>query len=134
VLTVDFIVPEQLSPQAAERPEVVLWAAVLSQAIGEYRRGEDCPHRFRTRRIGREAQEWILSELIEVGSFVWICQTVGLDADYARTEIFRAGASRGVLRRNARRTAIRGVSDASSRPASSPRQRGDERTRRVAAK
>ena len=52
-----------------------LWAAVLEQAIKDFSRGYFYADR---------ARAWFESESEEVGSFLWICRTLGVDSECTR--------------------------------------------------
>jgi hypothetical protein len=56
-----------------------LWAAVLEQAIQDFNRGYFYADR---------AREWFQSESEEVGSFLWICKMLSVDAERTK-EILR---------------------------------------------
>jgi len=55
-----------------------LWLAVLEQAVKDAR-GTRTYHS-----IMREAREWFRSENEDPGSFLWICQLLGLDPEAVR--------------------------------------------------
>ena len=76
-------------PEAAATwiPEQRLWRAVLAEAI----------HVMLGRRVGRnhatdmrkgEAAMWIQSHTTEVGSFLWVCDVTGLDAERLRAQLY----------------------------------------------
>ncbi|MEO5334422.1 MAG: hypothetical protein H7839_20600 [Magnetococcus sp. YQC-5] len=52
-------------------PEVDLWASVIQQAIAD----------LSNHRHSRDAESWLLSESLETGSFLFICDSLGLDPD-----------------------------------------------------
>ena len=56
-----------------------LWAAVLEQAIQDFNRGYF---------YAENARAWFESESEEIGSFLWICRMLGVDAERTR-EILR---------------------------------------------
>jgi hypothetical protein len=56
-----------------------LWAAVLEQAIEDFNRGYFYADR---------ARAWFQSESEEVGSFLWICRMLSVDAERTK-EILR---------------------------------------------
>lgn len=64
-------------------PQVALMRAVLGDALS-------CLLRYRGRRLGREAEEWILSdEKAWPFSFVNICQVLDIDPGYIRHRLKR---------------------------------------------
>jgi hypothetical protein len=67
-----------------------LWAVVLIQAIKDcYGLIQKAPYVEREK-IQAHAKLWINNlEEVGVGSFIWICQTLNIDANYLRESIFK---------------------------------------------
>jgi hypothetical protein len=74
----------QLMPYAD--PEKNLWAWVLKQASEDATLSAWHPS---NRNLRDKAHRWIQSGKSDVGSFLWICHTLGLDADHIRDRITR---------------------------------------------
>ncbi|MEO5340384.1 MAG: hypothetical protein H7837_07705 [Magnetococcus sp. MYC-9] len=55
-------------------PEIDLWASVIQQALADL----DNP------RYRREAEGWLESDSLEPGSFLFICDALGLEPDRIR--------------------------------------------------
>ncbi len=55
-------------------PEIGLWASVIQQAIADLSNPRYC----------REAESWLDSEVFEAGSFLFICEDLGLNPDRVR--------------------------------------------------
>jgi hypothetical protein len=82
------------------RGELELWGAVLLQAVEDLRRRgpsfeiamngirlKGRTHSARVRRDRNNAAAWFRSSSNRVGSFLWICDLFGLDADVVRTGV-----------------------------------------------
>ncbi len=86
------------------RGELELWGAVLLQAIEDLRRKgsgyEVAVNGVRVRgwyfnqelrREKRKAQDWFKSKIVEVGSYLWICDLLGLDPERVWDRIRQPG-------------------------------------------
>jgi len=67
-------------------PEAELWAAVLSQAIDDLHRMRLLPIK-RQLLVRRSAECWFQSKNHDLGSFLWICDFLGLAASSVRASI-----------------------------------------------
>ena len=64
-----------------------LWADVLRTALRDasgVRNVYALNHLKNRLKSHREAKEWVASDSIHVGSYRWICQTLGYDYEYMR--------------------------------------------------
>jgi hypothetical protein len=79
-----------ISPNHDKRtvPYLKLWWAVLLQAINDAT-GEGTGHMSR-----RVVLDWFDSNNRNVCSFVWICDTLDLNSEYVRANVFRLDAER----------------------------------------
>jgi len=79
----------------AVTPEEMLWAAVLADAITAVR-GKTPNLRTRTAhyRSRAHAAAWFNSDVQEVGSFIFVCDVLSLDATYIRSRLPRASITR----------------------------------------
>lgn len=69
---------------------VELWTAVLKQARQYYVRGPSERELEDYRRVAEEdARAWIDSDSEETGSFVWVCDLLGLEPDDVRRRMRR---------------------------------------------
>jgi len=67
-----------------------LWAAVLFQAVDDYRAWGDSPYVSRQKRlIGYQAETWLRSESTEMPAFLWVCLVLGLDPEAVRKKILK---------------------------------------------
>lgn len=84
------------------RKECRLWAAVLLQAIDDYRykpkiftavinkvKVQAQKNDTYKRALKRGVGIWFRSDDADVGSFVWICELLGLDADVVRDKVLK---------------------------------------------
>jgi hypothetical protein len=91
---------ELMETPDGNRGEFELWGAVLLQAIEDFHRKgpslevvmNGIKVRWRTnntemRRDKRNAAAWFGSSCEDVGSFLWICDLFGLDADLVRAKV-----------------------------------------------
>ena len=61
------------------QPERELWGAVVIRALDDLAEtGKEAP------RLRQAARAWLMSDKTRVGSFIWICESVGLDAAAVR--------------------------------------------------
>ena len=77
------------SDQVYLHPYRKLWAAVLLQAIKDLTAGtinSDIVNNHR-RRIAGSTQYWLKADSDGVGSFIYICNVMGMDADKTRSKI-----------------------------------------------
>lgn len=72
-------------------PEYNLWHAVFLQAMQELRYMNDPAVTGLKRKAVNETRDWAFSPRHDEGSFLWICDILGLDATYIRAKI-SAGA------------------------------------------
>ena len=66
--------------------EKTLWAAVLKRAVKDATAlpKHYCESPLRSRMNIESAREWLKSQNTEIGSFLWICDVLGLDPDHER--------------------------------------------------
>jgi hypothetical protein len=70
------------------RPFIGLWSDVLRLAFEDARGGLlGVSPRYGDRAVATDALQWFRSEVDEVGSFVWICDLLGLDPDAVRASL-----------------------------------------------
>jgi len=69
-----------------------VWCAVLMQAVCDLRgQASDLPPDCRDA-ARRAAWGWIVSRNMHVGSFLWVCEQLDLDADAVRLAVLRSSA------------------------------------------
>lgn len=93
------LLPEQLNSGNGnkQQPEKDLWLAVLEDAIGCYLKiGET----KRAKRFRRETEDWFISDDNFIGTFLWICDVIGLNADYIRKGIRQLRSKQGRVYKN----------------------------------
>ena len=66
-----------------------LWAAVVIRALDDL--AETCKEAPRLRQAARA---WLISDKTRVGSFVWICDNVGLDRNSVRRALAHRTSNR----------------------------------------
>lgn len=84
-LAADFPVPGKGATHAACKS---LWAAVLWQALGDAVRLARAK-RPTPRHWHQDALDWFANESVEIGSFRWICDLMGLDPNRVRERVER---------------------------------------------
>jgi len=57
-------------PSSVDLPERNLWVEVLKEALLDLTKGDDARHR---------AERWFQSSDEHIGSFLWLCNTIGLN-------------------------------------------------------
>jgi hypothetical protein len=67
--------------------ERALWASVILQAVDDCLGFGVVEKQYRRTQIQRSARLWFLSDCIEPGSFVWICQTIDLEPSWIRRKM-----------------------------------------------
>jgi hypothetical protein len=65
-------------------PEQTLWSSVLTLAIQDLS-GPDL--------VAKPARAWLMSRSTSLGSFIWICDQVGLDPAAVRQKVLRRRAA-----------------------------------------
>jgi hypothetical protein len=89
------LAPPRSGDHRAVTPEEMLWAAVLADAIAAVRgRTPNLRTRAAHYKSRAHAAAWFNSDAHEVGSFVFVCDVLSLDAMYIRTRLLRASATR----------------------------------------
>ena len=91
---------ESMEAMGGNRGAFELWEAVLLQAIEDFHpKGRDFEivmngikvqwrkNSAETRRNKRNAAAWFGSSCEDAGSFLWICELFGLDADLVRAKV-----------------------------------------------
>ncbi len=68
--------------------EVELWRAVLLRSAEDLAGRDAAAAPEKRRHAQLRARAWFSSHEFSVGSFLWVCDIVGLDADYLRGRLF----------------------------------------------
>lgn len=75
-----------MDDQIKERQCRALWAKVLLEAYEDLKTQRKIKT-LRTFNDRQEIQNWIMSNKIEIGSFLWICQALGLNTNRIRQKM-----------------------------------------------
>jgi len=75
-----------------------LWREVLNRAIYDLHGEDPCTELTRCRYLRANALAWFSSRSYEPGSFLWVCDILGLEASAVRREVFRSAAVPDVQR------------------------------------
>ena len=68
-------------------PEMVLWSRVLLQAIWDLAGIKLKVQKSEAPRLQRRTRAWFLAKKDSPGSFIWICNILGLDPDAVRDRV-----------------------------------------------
>lgn len=73
--------------QQEAKGELALWCGVLVQAIHDLEENDDGMRSIVGRVKTERAWAWIESNDCELGSFLWVCDQLGLDAEAVRARL-----------------------------------------------